>query len=172
VARNPLAATPVDGIPPRVVLDKTVGICGALYVYPKLAGREFKLRAYGSNLVCEEKEDAAAWKSLPEPERERGRKVSLAALEAAQLQNVRRRMREMHFRAGMRFMTGSALRARRRPPERYHRGPVRMQNRRREPRRRSVSRGPRRARAPGRSGDDEPEPERDLERRDAARLSL
>jgi hypothetical protein len=64
-----------------------------------------------------------------------------------------------------------------RPPHRdclHHRGPVRAHNRRREPRRRSVSRGPRRARAPGRSGDDESEPERDLERRDAAtpRLSL
>jgi hypothetical protein len=152
VAREPVADATAERYP-CVQKRPDVGLCGAWYVFAEFADRERKIRFYGSDPVCEDKDDAAAWESLPETERERVRKAALAALEAAQLQNVRREVREMHFRAGMRFMTGSALRARR-----HHRGPVRTQNRRREPRRRSVSRGPRRARAPGKSGDPDLDP--------------
>ena len=152
---------------PRVEKRPNVGPFGAWYVFPMVLGRELELRAYGSHLVCEDKDDSVAWESLPEAERERVRKPAIASLEAAQLQDVRRKVQDNRFRSGMRLLTGSALRARQHPQERCRFSPARTQERCREPRRRSVSRGPRRARAPGRSGDDESEPERNLERRDA-----
>jgi hypothetical protein len=96
-------------VPPRVVKDKTVGLTGAWYVSLEFAGRERKLRFYGRDPICEDKDDAAALASLPDRERVGVVKAAHAVLDAAQLEDARRRAQDNRFRSGMRFMTGAAL---------------------------------------------------------------
>jgi hypothetical protein len=150
-------------VPPQVVKDKTVGQTGAWYVYHCVSGREIKFRCYGirDDLVCENEDDAAFWKSLPEPDRKRAREAVFAALEAAQLEDVRRKVQHNQFRSGMRLMTGAALRSR--PNQsalsRAPRRPVRRETRVRGGRVRRLIR----ARAGGSRGsprlaDEDPEP--------------
>jgi hypothetical protein len=49
----------------------TVGLTGAWYVFIPLGGLERRLRFYGRDFVCEDKDDAAALNALPKPERVR-----------------------------------------------------------------------------------------------------
>jgi len=79
---------------PRVEKRPNVGPFGAWYVFPMVLGRELELRAYGSHLVCEDKDDSVAWESLPEAERERVRKPAIASLEAAQRQDAAKGARQ------------------------------------------------------------------------------
>jgi len=48
---------------PRVEKRPNVGPFGAWYVFPMVLGRELELRAYGSHLVCEDKDDSVAWEA-------------------------------------------------------------------------------------------------------------